>query len=439
MKKYAVVPVFFFICTICLGLNVKTCGAKGDGIQDDSKYLNAAIEKALLLGEDLFIPSGTYKCEQFSSGYTKILRMDQPGVKKIRIYGEAGTKITTSQALGCILYIYDKNENVTIEHIFFENTHGITMTQTNAIQLLGTNQNAIHNFTIQHCRFEGFSTAISGQGVKGLIIQNNIFASPRGHDNAQDNSQPAAYIWLADNFNGQCFDVKILNNEVSGFTGADITKTKTLRPMDGFVIAIAYGILIKGNIMRNFSEEHIVLQPKITFVHSTDSAWITGNHFYQAIPSGSMKNGSLLDANYGIRAECNNLMITDNSFHDYSLGILMRPFEFPKLTDHTITITGNKFSSAGNKVYHVREAIKIQGCVAYPATDILISNNIITIGGIQVKSNRSVIALYDCKNVNIQNNTITGQNIDLNGYTFSGLLTERCINLVSEKNNIRLK
>ena len=105
MKKYAVVPVFFFICTICLGLNVKTCGAKGDGIQDDSKYLNAAIEKALLLGEDLFVPSGTYKCEQFSSGYTKILRMDQPRVKKIRIYGEAGTKITTSQALGCILYI----------------------------------------------------------------------------------------------------------------------------------------------------------------------------------------------------------------------------------------------------------------------------------------------------------------------------------------------
>ena len=191
--------------------------------------------------------------------------------------------------------------------------------------------------------------------------------------------------------------------------------------------------------MRNFSEEHIVLQPKITFVHSTDSAWITENHFYQAIPSGSMKKGSLLDANYGIRAECNNLMITDNSFHDYSLGILMRPFEFPKLTAHTITITGNKFSSAGSKVYHVREAIKIQGCAAYPASDIIILNNVITVGGIQVKSNRAVISLYDCKNVNIQNNTITGQDIDLNGYAFSGLLTERCINLVSEKNHIRLK
>ncbi|HWZ22313.1 MAG TPA: hypothetical protein VNW06_06635 [Cytophagaceae bacterium] len=418
---------------------MKSCGAKGDGIQDDSQYLNITIAKALAQSEDLYIPSGTYKCDQFNSKYNKILRMDQPGVKKIRIYGETGTKITTSQPLGCILYIYDKNIDVIIENIFFENTHGITQNQTNAIQLLGTNQNAIQDFTIQNCRFEGFSTAISAQGVKGFIVQNNVFASPKGHDNAQDNSQPAVYIWLADNANGQCFNVKILNNEANGYTGNDITKTTTKRPMDGLIIAIAYGIQIKGNTTRNFSEEHMVLQPKITFVNSKDSALITENQFYESIPSGAMKKSAPLDANYGLRVECNNLIILNNNFFDYTLGILMRPFEFPNLNQHTIIISGNKFYSPNSKRYHVREAIKIQGNSEHMASDIVISNNIMTFAGIQIKSNRSAISLYDCKNVLLENNNITGTNIDYNGYSFSGILTKDCINLVNQNNKIKLE
>ncbi len=434
--KHVFLLIFFISKTLCIALDAKSCGAKGDGIQDDAPYLNAAIAKALLLGEDLFIPSGTYKCIQFSYN-SKILKMDQSGIKKIKIYGEAGTKITTTQPSGCILFICYQSKDVVIENIFFENTHGITMNQTGAIQLLGTNKNAIQNFSIQNCRFEGFSTAITAQGVRGLVIQNNIFESPKGHDNAQNNSEPAVFIWLADNSNGQCFDVKIVNNQVNGYTGKDILTTTTKRPMDGFVYGTAYGIQIKGNIIRNLSEEYIALQAHHTFINSEDSVLITANKLYQSIPIGSVKEASPLISNYGIRIECNNVSIVDNDFYDYTVGILIYPFQYTALELHNQKIYKNRFYAPKNKSYHVKEAIKIQASPTSPAHDIAIQNNVISIDGIQLKSNRSILSIYDCKNVTIVNNTISEQNIELNGYLLNGILTERCFNVVNKNNSIK--
>ena len=419
-------------------VNAKTYGAKGDGIQDDSPYINAAIAKAISLGQDLFIPTGNYKCIQFSTG-SKILRLDQSGIKKILIYGEAGTKITTPQSSGSILYIAYASTNIVIANIFFENTHAPTMNQTNAIQLCGTGLNSIQNLTIQNCRFEGFSTAIGAQGVKGLTIQNCTFGSPNGHDNAQINTQPAVFIWLNDNVNGQCYNVKILNNVANGFTGSDITKLLTKRPMDGFVFGIAYGILIKGNITNYLSEEHIGLQTHVTYPESKDSVLITGNQFYQSLPSGSMKNSALLTSNYGIRTDCNNVTITNNDFRDYTSGILVFPFQFTAISLHSFNISGNRFYSPNDKIYYVKEAIKFQADPEFPVSDIVISSNNFTIGNIQLKSDRSVISVYDCINVTIEKNNILGQVIDPNGYSLAGILTQNSESVLNINNQINFK
>jgi parallel beta-helix repeat protein len=438
MNKYLLIIVFLMIRTVVLAVNAKDYGAKGDGIQDDSPFLNIAIAQALLLGEDLFIPAGTYTCNQLGS-VKKILIMDQLGVKKIRIYGETGTKITTSIDEGGIFYIYYQSENVIIENIFFENTHGITLKQTNAIQLSGTNKNAIKNITIQNCTFEGFSTAISALGVNGFIIQNNLFQSPKGHDNAQDNSQPAVYIWLADSPDGQCYNVKILNNTADGYSGNDIAQTKTLRPMDGFLYGIGYGVYVNGNITRNFSEEHILLAPHKTNVDSKDSLLITGNKLYQSIPVGSMKNGSLLGMNYGIRADCNNVSISNNDFYDYSNGILIYPFDYPLLTQHDYTVSGNRFYAAQSDPYTVNEAISVQANPLNSASNINVSGNQVTIVGIPGKSTHSIISVYNCKNVTITNNTISGQNIDLKGHLLHGILIENCQGIVNNGNQVTIK
>ena len=313
------------------------------------------------------------------------------------------------------------------------------MNQTNAIQLLGTNKNAIKNFIIRNCRFEGFSSAIVTQGVQGLTIQNNIFESPKGHDNAQNGSQPAVFIWLADNSNGQCFDVKILNNSVNGYTGNDITQTTTRRSMDGFVYGSAYGIKIEGNITRNLCEEHLLFQPQTTHTNLNYPVLITGNQFYLSIPSESVKEGATLISNYGIRADCNNVNIYNNDFYDYSLGVLIWPFQYSNLSQHGYNISGNRFYSARTASYHVREAIKIQGSLKNPANNIVVSNNVIDIDGITMKSSRAVVAVYDCNQVSITNNNIFAQNIILNGYIFSGILSEACTDVKNENNEFRYK
>ena len=423
------------ICCMALDVNVKDYGAKGDGIQDDAPYLNQAIENALSLGANLFIPSGTYKCNSFKSS-KKMIRLDQYGVKKIKIYGEVGTKITTSADSGCILYVYNKCLDVVIDQIFFENTHGITLKQTNAIQLMGLSTNVIQNFIIQNCRFEGFSTAIVAQGVQGLTIKSNFFGSPKGHDNAQNSSAPAVHVWMFDNANGQCYDVKILNNSASGFTGNDILSTITKRPMDGFIYGTAYRIQIDNNSTWYFSEEHIALAPQTTYTTGVFPVTITRHKFHQSIPLGSMKNELPLISNYGVRTDCNDVTILNNDFYDYTSGVLVLTYDYPTLKQHNFTVSGNRFYSPTSVVYHVREAIKIQGSVTNSTSNCKISGNTVSIDGIQLKSMRSVITVFNCINVRIEQNKIHGKNMLLNGYSMSGILIKDCTGVVDKDNEI---
>jgi len=442
--RYLLVIIILLQQSISFGtdVNAKSVGAKGDGVQDDTPYLNLALENALSQGVNLFIPAGTYKCNQFTtgSGSAAIIQMDQQGIKTIKIYGESGTKITTEQDSGCILYIFYQNSNVILDNIFFENTHDTIQTQTNAIQLAGLNQNAIQNLTIQNCTFEGFSTAISAQGVKGLIIQNNLFQSPKGHDNAQNNTQPAVYIWLADNANGQCYNVTIQNNTANGFTGSNISNTITKRAMDGFVYGTGYGITIQGNTTQNLSEEHIAIQPQVTSPNTTDSVVITGNKFFEYIPLGSFRgDGTPLVSNYGVRADCNNVTITNNDFYSYTQGVLVYPFQYPNLKQYNYKIVKNRFYSPNSSIFDVSEAIKVQAPSANPASNITVSENFIDVELIQMKSSRSTISIYDCDKVNIIDNYIFGQKIDLNGFTISGILTQSCTNVVNVSNEITFK
>ena len=411
-----------------MAIDVKSYGAKGDGIQDDTIYINSAITAAIVSKQDLFISEGTYLCNTFTSGSHELL-LNQNGTKKIRIYGEANTKITTSQPSGSTFYVYYSTVDTTIENIFFENTHPITSAQTNAIVLAGLAQNAIKNFTIKNCRFEGFSTAISAQGVVGLNIINNQFASPLGHDNAQNNVQPAVFIWLADNANGQCFDVNISNNVANGYSGVDITKTTTRLPMDGFVYGTAYGIKINGNTTRNLGQEHISVAPQSTFPILNYPVLIEDNIIYQTIPTGCT-----LTSNYGIRADCNNVTIKDNNLYDYSLGILVYPYQYPTLKQHSYFISGNKFFSPRSSYYNVLEAIKIQGSTNNAACNIVVSDNFVDIDGVTMQSSRSAISIYNASKVNIKNNTVYAQNVVLNGFTLGDFLISNCNNVTDQNN-----
>ncbi len=418
-------------------VDVKSFGAKGDGIQDDAPFINKAIASALLTGDDVFISEGTYLCNLIAASSKGSLVINQYGVKNIKIYGESGTIITTSLASGCILQVYNKAKDISIEGIFFQSTHAITQNQTNAIYLQGLSSNGIENFRVKNCRFEGFSTAISLSGVRGTLIESSVFESPLGHDNAQDNTAPAVFIWMADNANGQCYDVRIINNTANGFTGTDITSTTTKRPMDGFVYGSGYGILISGNITRNFCEEHIAISPSVTFPTLNYPVLITGNLFYQSLPIGCMRSvGVPIQSNYGIRTDISNVVINNNTFFDYTTGILILQSQYPTAKQFGYTIQNNTLISPKGTNYNMTYAILIRGTVGNPVTNTVITGNQITIEEIQLKRSVQAISLNDINKLVFTNNTIFTNNIDLNGFTIIPISVSRCTNNSILGNNV---
>jgi hypothetical protein len=149
-----------------------------------------------------------------------------------------------------------------------------------------------------------------------------------------------------------------------------------------------------------------------------------------------MKNGLPLISNYGVRIDCNDVTISNNDFYDYTLGVLVLTYDFPTLKQHNFTISGNRFKSPKSEEFHVREAIKIQGSSTNPTSNILISENNIDIDGIQLKSMRSIITVFDCDNVRIEKNKIRGKNISLNGYSMTGILIKDCTDVLDTDNEI---
>jgi hypothetical protein len=436
-------------------LNVKDYGAVGDGITDDTVAINAALAAMGTLNKDLFLPSGTYLVNTYtapilSGSSNKILRVENSGIVKFRIFGEKGTCITSSLDNGTQLILYNKLTDCVIENIFFQNTHAVTLNQTGAIYLSGTSSQNIKNLKIKGCRFEGYSTAILTQGVTGFTIEDCIFESPLGHDNAQNNTQPAVYVWFHDNpGQGVCIDVKIRNCVANGFSGTDITTTTTKRPMDGFLDGTVYGLEYIGNTTKNFSQEHIILYPTVpastTVVVDSYSLLIADSHFYLSVVPNSVytptSSTSGLTSNYGVRADCNNVNISNCDFFDYTSGILILPLQFPTLKQHGFKISNNRFYSPRTTTpvaYTPYEAIKIQGSTTTgnAAYNITVDSNYIDIDGITLQSNRGAISIYNSEKVNVMNNTIYSQNVNLNGYTLNGILLSNLNNTTLKNNNI---
>jgi hypothetical protein len=395
-------------------LNVHDFGATGDGTTDDAPAINKALKAAATRKKDLYFPSGTYLCNTISDAQNHILLFRADGLKGIKLYGDGvNTRITTSLNAGtCLLYViaYDACDGLVIKDIFFENTHGVIPDATQAVFLYGTQKQTITNATLSGCRFDGFCNAVEGQGVDGWTIDNNTFNSPKGHDNAKNDTDPAVYVWFFDNSNGYCKDIHITNNVADGYTGSGpISSLVTKRAMDGFVYGTGYGFTITGNTTRNFSEEHYLLGPRATFRKDSSQTLFSNNHIDGTIPTGSMdENGSKQHLiNYGIRCDISNAVITGNDIRNYTYGIMVRGIDYPKYDEHSYQITGNKLYAATDTVnYSVQTGISIEGNIGNRIKNVLINNNEIHIDQLRSGSINSGILLFDVQEGTVQYNTV---------------------------------
>lgn len=361
-------------------LNVHDFGATGDGVTDDTQ----AIAQALQAGHDqqanVYFPTGTYLCNTVNSA-GNILDFQADGLQGITVYGDgSGSVITTSLNQGSVLFnihAYAACSNLTIKNLSLQNTHGMITQQTRGIFFQGTGTQNFTNITLTGCFFNGFSTALGGQGINTWSITGNNFGSPLGHDNAKNDSDPAVYLWCYDNQNGRCIDVTVTGNTANGYTGTGpMSALVTHRPMDGFVFGAAYGMMIANNTTQNFAEEHYNLQPKATYPNDTSTATITNNYLDCSLPAGTTNSdGSPHQNNYGIRCDISNAVITNNTMVNYTYGIIIRGIDYPTTQLHSYVITGNQLHAATDTVdYNVTAGILIQGN-ANPVSDFRITDN----------------------------------------------------------------
>jgi len=361
-------------------LNVHDFGAKGDGVTDDTRAINKALQAGHDQQANVYFPAGTYLCNTVDNS-GNILTFDCGSTNNLTLYGDgSSTVITTSLNTGTVLlYIraYAASSGTTVKNLSLQNTHGLITQQTRGLFITGTGAQNLSNITVSGCYFNGFSTALGAQGITNFTVNSNYFGSPLGHDNAKDDTDPAVFLWCYDNSNGRCYNIVVTNNTADGYTGTGpMSALVTHRPMDGFVFGTGYRWTITGNTTRHFSEEHYNLSPRATYPNDTSTTLISNNYLDCSLVSGTANSdGTPHRTNYGIRCDISNAVITNNTLVNYTYGIIVRGVEYPTTTLHSYVITGNQLHAATDTVnYDVTAGILIQSN-ANPVTDVRMMNN----------------------------------------------------------------
>jgi len=316
----------------------------------------------------MYLPAGTYKCNAINSGL--IMNLNIAGMNGLGMYGDFDqdgpkTKILTTVDTPCCQVELSAGTAVagfTVAGISFENTHGKITGVTQAIFVTGEASNNIQDLVIENCHFQGYSMAILIQGVTGCKIANNYFYAPQGHDNAQQNSQPAICgPQFGDNENGQCYAVEIVGNTAIG--SPDTLPAGVPRPMDGFIYGTFYGGKIHGNTIRNMSEELIFLSPPSTNPATTAVVDIYENKLDCSLPEGCKNDDdSPHKVNYGIRADISHVRIYENNIRSATWGIMVRGVDYPGFTLSDVHIYKNTLEMANDPTrYTYQKGIFVQG------------------------------------------------------------------------------
>jgi hypothetical protein len=362
-------------------LNVHDYGATGDGVTDDTQAINTAFLAAQSQQASLYFPAGTYLCNTVDP-YNNILTFDAGGTQGLTIYGQDSSTIikTTANETSVLFYLAAAHQpcsGLVIRNLNFQDAHSSVGTPCNGMFITGTAAQNLSNLQISNCYFSGFSLALCGMGITGWAVTQNYFGAPHGHDDAGNNSNPAVFMWCFDNSNGKCVNVSITNNTADGYTGtAPMSALVTHRPMDGFVFGTGYGFTITGNSTRDFSEEEILLQPRVSNPSDTTTSLIANNYVdCSLVPGMTNSDGSPHQSNYGIRCDISNAVIMNNTVVNYTYGIILRAIEYPTTSFHSYVITGNQLHAATDTItYNVSAGILIQSN-GNPVTDIRIMNN----------------------------------------------------------------
>ncbi|MGE8431902.1 MAG: glycosyl hydrolase family 28-related protein [Chryseobacterium joostei] len=218
--------VFLLISCFVFGekiINVKDYGAKGNGIADDTKSFQLAVDQLKNLGGKIIIPKGDYRIQHitfFSNAYSnitlsgdnaKILQITSPKRKSV-LNGAFKTYAQRYAADGC--FVFDamvsnqNNDDYSIKNILIE---GLTFISD--VKGLGFDEllhqvsaHGVSSFTIKNCSFIGFlgdAVAINGGtdfSVNRNAYNKNIQILNSNFDGINNNNRQGISIYYADGF-----------------------------------------------------------------------------------------------------------------------------------------------------------------------------------------------------------------------------------------------
>ncbi len=288
-----------------------------DGVHDNSTGLQNAANYAAAHNKNLLVPAYIFiDSVQINMPTTGSLTTGwrfMPG-------GIIEYSMKTGRAIN---YQNAAFHDILIENPQMQSIADTTSLGNTAIYFSSTTQNTI----IKRVRILGgllsVGQAVLGKGLQDFEMSGVFVRSPLGHDNGPNNSNPAVQVRPIDDSVGDenkrwnihdCF--------FDGYSGsASVTTLKTLGPMDGAFYGHVSGLMLHDNYFNRFGQEPIVYQPDITLTDTLPSS-INNNHVYCYIPPGSKTpSGVKIQANVGIRAEGQNLIISDNEIWGATNGI----------------------------------------------------------------------------------------------------------------------
>jgi parallel beta-helix repeat protein len=321
-------------------INVKSFGAVGNGIADDTIALRTALS-SLSNGGILYFPIGTYLISGFltipsnvtlkgvNNNVTKIRFKDNSDATGAPIFGGGSRMITNSSADGSNT---NRNINITLEDLAID---GNGENQTNG---LGVAFNKVDNLNVVNCKFtncgkkSGSTILIYQQGLvmfecHTVTINKNIFANNSGDGLAVADSCNTVYVIENLSTNNGDYGIVLTNMVFNGVVSGNICKGNS---QHGIGCDECFDISITGNICDGNTASGIILQ-------RFDYNPLFSNKIYSV-------NGNIcVNNNMGVQLHITeNAVVSGNTINNNVFGLQINDSK-------KCYVTGNIISNSGEQ------------------------------------------------------------------------------------------